>query len=112
MSNWLQWLEHLQCLDGIYSVNRQEMVATRDKCHWSHAWQRFKRRSKGVGTNGIFECKLLSKNAHRTAAATRWPYNPNTAESMVKSQDAVPAYNASSRNPMALTLTLTQQNSG
>jgi hypothetical protein len=40
-------------------------VNTREECHWSHAWQRFKR-SKGVKLNGILECNFLSKNAHRT----------------------------------------------
>jgi hypothetical protein len=35
---------------------------TREECHWSHACKSFKR--AGVGTNGIIECKFLSKNAH------------------------------------------------
>jgi hypothetical protein len=42
-------------------------VNTRDECHWSHACKSFKRAS--VGTNGILECKFLSKNEHR--ASTR-----------------------------------------
>jgi hypothetical protein len=36
-------------------------VNAREECHWSHAWQRFKRRSKGAKLNGILECKSLSK---------------------------------------------------
>jgi hypothetical protein len=39
-------------------------VDTREECHWSHACKRFKRAR--VGTNGILECKFLSKNEHRT----------------------------------------------
>jgi hypothetical protein len=35
-------------------------VNTREECHWSHAWQRFKR-SKGVKLNGIPECEFLPK---------------------------------------------------
>jgi hypothetical protein len=38
-------------------------VDTREECHWSHAYKSFKR--AGVETNGILECKFLSKNAHR-----------------------------------------------
>jgi hypothetical protein len=59
----------LQCLDAIYSVNRQEAVNTREECHWSHACKSFKRRRKGVNLNGILEYKLLPKNAHRTKVA-------------------------------------------
>jgi hypothetical protein len=42
-------------------------VDTRVECRWSHTCKSFKR--AGVGTNGILECKFLSKNAHRTATA-------------------------------------------
>jgi hypothetical protein len=35
-------------------------VAIREECHWSHAWQRFKR-SNGVKLNGINEWKFCSK---------------------------------------------------
>jgi hypothetical protein len=38
---------------------------TREECHWSHPWRRFKR-GKGVKLNGILECNFLSENAQRT----------------------------------------------
>jgi hypothetical protein len=34
------------------------MNNTREECHWSHAWQRFKQ-SKGVKLIGILECKFI-----------------------------------------------------
>jgi hypothetical protein len=43
-------------------------VNTREECHWSHACSSFKR--AGVGTNGILECKFLSKNAHRALSVS------------------------------------------
>jgi hypothetical protein len=53
-------------------------VDFQEECYWSHARKSFKR--AGVGTNGIMECKFLSKNAHRTehldllpASAVVWP---------------------------------------
>jgi hypothetical protein len=40
-------------------------VNFREECHWSHAWQSFKRTC--VRSDGIIECKILSDNAHRTS---------------------------------------------
>ncbi len=56
------------CIPLVFGRNLQcepvRGVDTREECHWSHAWQRFKR-SKGVKLNGILECKFMSKT--RTA---------------------------------------------
>jgi hypothetical protein len=49
----------IQC-QQVRGVNAREMNAI------GHTPARFKR--AGVGTNGILECKYLSKNAHRTPA--------------------------------------------
>jgi hypothetical protein len=54
-----------------FTVPTGKRVDTREECHWPHACKSFKRRNKGVNPNGILECKFLSKNAHRTAAATQ-----------------------------------------
>jgi hypothetical protein len=51
--------------DAIYGYQPVREVNTQVECHWSHAWQRFKR-SKGMKPNGILECGFLPKNAHRT----------------------------------------------
>jgi hypothetical protein len=62
----------VQLAPSVFARNLQyepvRNVGTREECHWSHAWQRFKR-STGVKLNGIIECKFLSKNADRTAIA-------------------------------------------
>jgi hypothetical protein len=56
-----------------FSVATQFTVSTgkranfRKECHWSHAWQRFKRTC--VGSNGILECKFQSETAHRTVSS-------------------------------------------
>jgi hypothetical protein len=50
---------------------------------------RFKR-SKGVGTNGILECKNPSENESSVQQSQPDAANPNTAESMVKTS-TVPA---------------------
>jgi hypothetical protein len=47
-----------------FTVPTDKRSNTRDECHRSHTCKSFKR--AGVGTNGILECKFLSKNARRT----------------------------------------------
>jgi hypothetical protein len=47
-------------------------VNTPEECHCSHARQRFKR-SKGVNSMGILECKFLSENAHRATSTAHRP---------------------------------------
>jgi hypothetical protein len=51
------------CVPSVFGRNLQcepvRNVDTREECHWSHACSSFKR--AGVGTNGILECKFLSK---------------------------------------------------
>jgi hypothetical protein len=55
----------LQCTDG-RTVPTGKRVDARGECHWSHAWQHFKR-SKGVTLHGILECKILCrKPEHHT----------------------------------------------
>jgi hypothetical protein len=49
-----------------FTVSTSKKVDTRETCHWSHAWPRFKQ-SKRVRLNGIPECKFLSRNAHSAA---------------------------------------------
>jgi hypothetical protein len=79
-------VEHLQCLDAIYSEPVRGSGHTREECHWSHAWQRFKRRNKGVNPNGILERKFLPENGHRTTkskqpATTGAGSTPNARQS-------------------------------
>jgi hypothetical protein len=63
---WIQRLAaDLQDLGRNLQCEPVRRVYTREDCHWSHAWQHFKR-IKGVKLNGILECKFMSKNAHRT----------------------------------------------
>jgi hypothetical protein len=50
-----QYSQVRMCRPSVFGCKLQcelvRHVATREECHWSHAWPRFKR-SKGVGTNG------------------------------------------------------------
>jgi hypothetical protein len=57
------------------NVRTVEVVETREECYWSHAWLRFKR-SKGVGSNDIIECKFLSKDAAAVPVAHAWAQSP------------------------------------
>jgi hypothetical protein len=52
----------LQRFAIIYDDNGKRKDS-REECNWSHARNRFKRTY--VGSNGILECKFLSKNEHR-----------------------------------------------
>jgi hypothetical protein len=61
---------HLQC-QPVRKTTRRE------KWHWSHAWQCFKRTSKGVNLNGILECKMsVLKPAHVTLLQQAVPLDP------------------------------------
>jgi hypothetical protein len=45
-----------------FTLRTGKKVDAREKCHWSHACKSLKW-SKGMRTNGILECKCLSKTA-------------------------------------------------
>jgi hypothetical protein len=73
---------HGQCLlqrvERPFSVQTQftlPTVKTREKCHRSHACKSFKR--AGVETNGILECKSLSKT--RTVRYLKFTFSKTTA---------------------------------
>jgi hypothetical protein len=69
--------QNLQC-QPVRGVN------TREEWHWSHAWQRFKRRSKGAKLNGILESANYVRKTRTVQQSQPNGANPNTAESMVE----------------------------
>jgi hypothetical protein len=59
---------YLQCLDGVYGGNGKRQW-TPERNALGNTCARFKR--AGVGTNGIPECKILSKPEHRASTQVR-----------------------------------------